>query len=201
MSAAGCRARGREEVRRVSAATPRPASPPARSQWHYAGSVEQRTRIVNCRRRAWRITSGRAGSEAAAPRAVQTPRKSKRLLKGCFWPRSDLHSTDASRPRLCENSLPKLPTLNSTSQIALYSTIGPSGIPNRPPKTRGFRVFTQPRPIAVLGVGGKRPFLSTPKADVRAYACVSRAAPRIIFVSTRNAFASSSSATADTSTR
>src|SRR5687767_16021561 len=36
----------------------------------------------------------------------------------------------------------------STSQIALYFNDRPFGISNRPPKTREFRVFTQPRSIA-----------------------------------------------------
>ena len=37
---------------------------------------------------------------------------------------------DPSRPSPCENSSSTLAMLNSTSQIALYSTIDPSGIPN-----------------------------------------------------------------------
>ena len=40
---------------------------------------------------------------------------------------------DAYRPRLCENASANHATRKSTSQIALYSTIDPSGIPNRPP--------------------------------------------------------------------
>jgi len=46
--------------------------------------------------------------------------------------------------RLCENASAKRATLKSISQFALYSTIDPSGIPKRPPKTRSFRVFTRP---------------------------------------------------------
>ena len=46
---------------------------------------------------------------------------------------------------LCENSSTRSVTLMSASQIALYSTIDTSGGVKQPPKTRGFRGFTQPQ--------------------------------------------------------
>ena len=71
-----------------------------------------------------------------------------RVLNVRVGSRSDRRRKGAYRPRLCENASAKRATLKSISQFALYSTIDPSGIPKRPPKTRSFRVFTQPRPVA-----------------------------------------------------